>query len=246
MPRRARLVVPGIAHHVTQRGTRRQPTFFGPDDYRLYLRLLRFGCGKAGTAVRGWCLMPNHVHLILVPRTEDGLRAALAETHRRYTWIVNRRQEWQGHLWQDRFASFPMDERHLIACSRYVELNPVRAGLAARAEDWAWSSARAHLGLAGDGLTDVGALGWPAGDWAPGSRRGCRRRSGTRSAPMSEAGVHSAENPFSSGWRARPAGRSAPSPAAARLNGDSNYFSGFSGSLPLGDRKNSYCPHLTP
>jgi putative transposase len=128
MPRIARLVVPGIPHHVTQRGNRRQRVFFSAGDGRLYLRLLREGCEKAGTRVWAWCLMPNHVHLILVPAHEHGLRAALAEPHRRYAATVNRRSEWKGHLWQERFASFPMDEQWLIACARYVELNPVQSG----------------------------------------------------------------------------------------------------------------------
>ena len=158
MPRVARLVVPGLPHHVTQRGNRRQPTFFGDSDYRLYMRLLREWCATAGTQIWAWCLMPNHVHLILVPSHEDGLRAALGETHRRYTRAVNAREGWLGHLWQSRFASFPMDERHLIACARYVELNPVRARLTKRPEDWPWSSARAHLRLAEDGLTAVAPL----------------------------------------------------------------------------------------
>ena len=147
MPRTARLVVPGIPHHVTQRGNRRQPTFFRDEDYALYLRLLRHWTAQAGTRVWAWCLMPNHVHLILVPAHEYGLRAALGETHSRSTRHVNQREDWRGHLWQSRFASFPMDEEWLVACARYVELNPVRAGLAARPEDWRWSSARAHLVL---------------------------------------------------------------------------------------------------
>lgn len=165
MPRRARLVVPGIPHHVTQRGNRRQPTFFAEADYALYLRLLREGCAKAGTRIWAWCLMPNHVHLILVPEREDGLRAALGEAHRRYTSHVNLREGWRGHLWQSRFASFPMDEEWLIACARYVELNPVRAGLAARPEEWRWSSARAHLGLGQDGATEAAPLLDRVGNW---------------------------------------------------------------------------------
>jgi len=165
MPRLARLVVPGVPHHVTQRGNRRQPTFFRDEDYALYLRLLRQWCGKAGTRVWAWCLMPNHVHLILVPGHEDGLRAALAETHRRYTRHVNLREDWRGHLWQSRFASFPMDEDHLLACARYVELNPVRAGLVVRPEQWRWSSARTHLGLGNDGLTEAAPLNERVPDW---------------------------------------------------------------------------------
>ncbi|MDT9600074.1 transposase [Sphingosinicella rhizophila] len=154
MPRTARLVVPGIPHHVTQRGNRCQQTFFGEEDYRLYCDLLAEWAQKSGTAIWAWCLMPNHVHLLLVPADEDGLRATLGETHRRYTRRINQREGWRGHLWQSRFASFAMDEAWLRAGFRYVELNPVRARLVARPEQWRWSSARAHLGLAADGLTD--------------------------------------------------------------------------------------------
>jgi putative transposase len=165
MPRLARLVVPGIPHHVTQRGNRRQPTFFSDADYTLYLKLLKHWCDKARTRIWAWCLMPNHVHLILVPSHGDGLRAALGEAHRRYTRHVNLREDWRGHLWQSRFASFPMDEAWLIACARYVELNPVRALLAERPEQWRWSSARAHLALAEDGVTEAAPLTERIPDW---------------------------------------------------------------------------------
>ncbi|HEX8238749.1 MAG TPA: transposase [Allosphingosinicella sp.] len=127
----------GIPHHVTQRGNRKYRTFFCDDDYAFYLALLRRGCHKAGTAVWAWCLMPNHVHLVLVPADKDGLRGALAAAHTRYAWEINRREGWHGHLWQDRFASFPMEDDHCHACLRYVELNPVRARLAGRPEDLA-------------------------------------------------------------------------------------------------------------
>lgn len=127
--------------------------FFEEGDYKAYLELLREWSEKAGTAVWGYCLMPNHVHLILVPSTEDGLRGALGETHRRYTRRVNLREDWRGHLWQERFQSFPVAESHLLACARYVELSPVRAKLVKRPQDWPWSSARAHL----DGVDDGGA-----------------------------------------------------------------------------------------
>ena len=165
MPRLPRLVVPGIPHHVTQRGNRRQTVFFSEQDYALYLRLLHHWCAKAGTRIWAWCLMPNHVHLILVPSHEDGLRAALGEAHRRYTRHVNLREDWRGHLWQSRFASFPMDEAWLIACARYVELNPVRAGLVERPEQWRWSSARTHLGLVDDGVTEKAPLLDRIEDW---------------------------------------------------------------------------------
>jgi putative transposase len=166
MARLARVVAPGLPHHVTQRGNRRQPVFFSDDDYAAYRALLAEGCRAAGVAVWAYCLMPNHVHLILVPRDEDGLRAALGETHRRYTRHVNFREGWRGYLWQGRFASCPMDERHLLAGARYVELNPVRARLTARPEEWPWSSARAHLAGRDDGLAAVKPLLALAPDWA--------------------------------------------------------------------------------
>ena len=166
MARLARVVVEGVAHHVTQRGNRRQQTFFGDDDYAAYLDLLAQGCRAAGVEVWGYCLMPNHVHLILTPSDAGGLRAALAEAHRRYSRRVNLREGWRGYLWQGRFASVPMDGAHLLACARYVELNPVRAGLAVRAEDWPWSSARAHLAGQDDGLVKLQPLLDQVGDWA--------------------------------------------------------------------------------
>ena len=166
MARMARLVVPGHPHHVTQRGNRRQPVFFSDDDYRAYLDLLAEWSDKSGTEVWGYCLMPNHVHLILVPTAEAGLRATLGEAHRRYTRMVNFREGWRGHLWQERFHSFPMDEPWLLHAARYVALNPVAAGLVARPEDWRWSSARAHLAGKSDGIVDVRPLLDRVGDWA--------------------------------------------------------------------------------
>ena len=92
-----------------------------------------------------YCLMPNHIHLIVVPETKDGLNQAIGEAHRRYTRRINFREGWRGHLWQGRFSSFIMDEGYLLACTRYVELNPVRAGLVKKPEDWQWSSAGPHM-----------------------------------------------------------------------------------------------------
>ena len=167
MARLARVVAPGCPHHVTQRGNRRLETFFSEADYQAYLGLLAETCAQAATEVWAYCLMPDHVHLILVPSHPDGLRAALGEAHRRYTRRINQREDWRGHLWQERFHSFPLDEPHLAAAVRYVERNPVRAGLARQPEDWAWSSARAHLAARDDDLVRVAPLlerypDWPA------------------------------------------------------------------------------------
>jgi putative transposase len=155
MARLARVVVPGLPHHVTQRGNGRARVFFSDDDYALYRDLLAASCRAAGVEVWAWCLMPNHVHLILTPSDEDGLRRALAPLHRRYAGIIHQRRRRTGHFWQGRFGAVVMDEDHLAAAFRYVSLNPVRARLALRAQDWKWSSVRAHLGLGRDGLTDV-------------------------------------------------------------------------------------------
>ena len=145
MARLARIVVPGLPHHVTQRGNRRERTFFEDGDYALYLDLLAEASARAQTEIWAYCLMPNHVHIILVPSDEDGLRRTFADLHRRYTGFVNARARVTGHLWQGRYGSVVMDEEHLLNAVRYVTLNPVRAKLARRARDWPWSSARAHL-----------------------------------------------------------------------------------------------------
>ncbi len=129
MARLARVVVPGHPHHVTQRGNGRARTFFGDDDYALYRDLLAEHCRAAGVEVWAWCLMPNHVHLILVPSDPDGLRRALARVHRRYAGIIQARRKRTGHFWQGRFGAVAMDEEHLAAALRYVSLNPVRARL---------------------------------------------------------------------------------------------------------------------
>jgi putative transposase len=158
MARLARIVIPGHPHHVTQRGNRRQPIFFEPSDYALYRDLLAEHCRKANVEVWAYCLMPNHVHLVLTPQTANGLARALGETHRRYTGFVNARSRSTGHLFQGRFGSVVMDDAHFVAAARYVALNPVRAKLAARAQDWAWSSACAHLAGRDDGLVRVSPL----------------------------------------------------------------------------------------
>ena len=165
MARLARIVIPDVSHHVTQRGNRRLPIFFSDDDRHAYIALITEACKAQGTRCLAWCLMDNHVHLILVPGCEDGLRATLGEAHRRYTRRINFREGWRGYLFQGRFASYPMDDAHLMNAVRYIENNPVAAGLVKRAEDWPWSSARAHISGKADGLTDVDALGRYVSNW---------------------------------------------------------------------------------
>jgi putative transposase len=155
MTRLARMVISGLPHHVTQRGNRREAIFFEEGDQRIYCDLLGEQTRKARVEVWAYCLMPNHVHLILNPQQADGLGRAVGETHRRYPNFINARGRWTGHLFQSRFASVAMDDSHLIAAVCYVSLNPVRARLVARAQDWPWSSVRAHLASADDGLVVV-------------------------------------------------------------------------------------------
>ena len=158
MTRLARMVVAGLPHHVTQRGNRREAIFFEDGDYDIYRDLLAEQTRKTGVEVWAYCLMPNHVHLILTPTRADGLGLAVGEAHRRYTNFINARGRWTGHLFQSRFASVAMDEAHLMAAVCYVNLNPVRARLVSRAEDWPWSSARAHLAGVDDNLVTVRAV----------------------------------------------------------------------------------------
>jgi putative transposase len=165
MARIARVIGSGLPHHVTQRGNRRQPTFFGDDDYGAYIGMMAEWCPRCGVEVWAYCLMPNHVHLVAVPKSEDGLRRALGEAHRRYTRLINFREGWRGHLWQGRFSSFVMDERYLLAAARYVELNPVRARLVEEPELYPWSSAAAHVKGVDDALVKVAPLLGLVNDW---------------------------------------------------------------------------------
>lgn len=165
MPRIARIIAPCIPHHVTQRGNRRMETFFRDEDYRAYLALMAEWCRKCKVTIWAYCLMPNHVHLIAVPETEAGLRMAIGEAHRRYSVMINRREKWTGHLWQGRFSSFPMDETYLLSAVKYIEMNPVRAGLVEDPYSWQWSSASAHASGKDDHLVTVAPLLEMVGEW---------------------------------------------------------------------------------
>ncbi len=166
MARLPRIVIPGYPHHVTQRGNRRAQTFFEDDDYELYKSLLSEAARKAEAEIWCYCLMPNHVHMIIVPSDEDGLRRTFADAHRRYTGYINARVRETGHLWQGRFGSVVMDEEHLAHAVRYVSMNPVRANIVDRAEDWRWSSVGAHLTGKDDELVKVAPVLERYGDFA--------------------------------------------------------------------------------
>ncbi len=145
MPRMARAVAMGFPHHITQRGNYRQPVFSGDGDRFRYLDWLREYSERHALKVWAYCLMENHVHFVAVPSTEDSMSKTFKTLHMRYSRYINEKKNTSGHLWQGRFYSCALDERHLHAAVRYVENNPVRAGIVKRAEDYGWSSARAHV-----------------------------------------------------------------------------------------------------
>lgn len=147
MPRRARLVVPGAAHHITQRGNNRQDVFDTAADRRIFLDLLAKYAQMHSVSILGYCLMTNHYHLVLVPKAEDSLARSIGRLEADFARYVNVRRGAAGHLWQARYFSVPMGLPHRARALAYMERNPVRAGLVSRAEDYAWSSAAARLGV---------------------------------------------------------------------------------------------------
>jgi putative transposase len=145
-----RLVVPGCAHHVTQRGVRKGPTFYDDSDHLVYIRLAKEAFANHSVKICSYCLMNNHVHLVAIPDSEKGLSNALRDAHTAYTLYFNAKHGFVGHAWQGRPKIFVMDDVHFCNAVRYVERNPVRAGIVIRAEDYPWSSAAAHCGLRDD------------------------------------------------------------------------------------------------
>lgn len=165
MPRFQRLVVPGFAHHVTQRGVRRQTTFFDRQDYRRYLTLATDLLQGSAIEILAYCLMPNHIHAVVVPGDAGALASYFGPLHKKYAQHTNLRYEWTGHLWQARFYSVAMAEDHALTAMRYVELNPVRSGLVDTPEQWPWSSARGNLGLVDDALIQARPAEETADSW---------------------------------------------------------------------------------
>lgn len=149
-----------VTQHASPRaGGGRARVFATDEDYALYRDLLAEACAEAKVEVWAWCLLPGESRLILVPSDEDGLRRALAVTHRRYAGTLHKRRGKTGHFWRGRFNSVVMDDFYLAAAVRDLLLAPVKARLARRPRDWRWSSARAHLDRRDDGLTKRRRLG---------------------------------------------------------------------------------------
>jgi putative transposase len=152
MPRMARVVCPGVPHHITQRGVRRFDVFLDEADHQRYLELLRQYAPQFGLGITGYCVMTNHVHVVGIPDREDSIAKVFRDCHGIYAAEFNKKYGKTGHVWQARPFSCVLDEAHSLAAIRYVERNPVRARMVARAEDYPWSSARTHCGIAIDPL----------------------------------------------------------------------------------------------
>lgn len=188
--------------------------FFSKEDYRRYGQILTTMARRYELAVWAYCLMPNHVHLIVVPSSETRLARPIGEAHRRYALEINRREGWTGHLWQERFASFPMDEAHLHAAVRYVLFNPVSAGLVEHPTDWEHSSVRAHLSADSDLLVDTRPLNRRIEDWtglldaqpSDSDAKSFRRHSSTGRPLGSDAFIKRLENSLKRRLRKRPPG----------------------------------------
>jgi putative transposase len=153
MPRQARLVIPGYAMHVIQRGNDRKTCFRSHRDYLVYLVLLRDCSVEAGCLIHAYCLMPNHVHLLLTPRGIDSCAAQMHGVSQRYAAYFNRRYDRTGTLWEGRFKSCLVDSaEYMLACHRYIEMNPVRAGLVTTPAEYSWSSFQGNAGLRKDSI----------------------------------------------------------------------------------------------
>ncbi len=169
MVRLARIVIPDFPHHVTDRGNWGEPVFFSDHDRERYLEYFKKYADKGGLEIGAYCLMDNHIHFIAVPRKEDSLARVIGVAHMRHAQLVNKDRGWKGHLWANRFFSTPLDQNHFVAAVRYVERNPVRAAMVGRAEEYRWSSARAHaLGIPDPMLSNDALFGLEnqVGDWS--------------------------------------------------------------------------------
>ncbi len=165
MARLPRLTLPDYPHHVIQRGNNRQPIFASPADYQRLLDLLEENAKKFAVAIHAYVLMSNHMHLLATPQTAEGLPLMMQALGRSYVRYFNATQQRSGTLWEGRYKStLIQSERYLLACMAYIDLNPVRAGIAARAQDYPWSSHGHHIGLRCDRLITSHALFWELGN----------------------------------------------------------------------------------
>ncbi|MEI6846071.1 MAG: transposase [Candidatus Firestonebacteria bacterium] len=146
MPRIARIVETGSPHHICQRGNNRQVIFKDDLDRRQYLQILEKSSHKYGLKILAYCLMNNHVHLVVIPEEIDTLLQTFRKLNTAYSYYFNKKYFQDGHLWKERYFSAVLDSRYLVSAVRYIERNPVRAGIVKEIEAWIWSTAKHHLG----------------------------------------------------------------------------------------------------
>jgi len=165
MARLPRLTVPGYPHHIIQRGNNRQPIFAATADYETLLALLEDHSRKSGVAIHAYVLMSNHFHLLATPETVAGIPQMMQAVGRRYVRYFNQRQGRTGTLWEGRYRSTLIQaERYLLACMAYIDLNPVRAGMAESAADYPWSSYLHYVGRRNDRLISPHPIYWELGN----------------------------------------------------------------------------------
>lgn len=150
MARQARIVIPNTLHHVTQRGNRGEQVFFEKADYQTYLNILLEQCERFKISIYSYCLLPNQIHLIVEPKEAELMARAIGETHRRYSVGINERQQCSGHLFQNRFFSYAMDEQNALRAARFIERLPVTVGIAPKPENYLWSSAKPRIKVVKD------------------------------------------------------------------------------------------------
>ena len=166
MARISRIIAVGYPHHITQRGVRSLDIFQTDDDRHSYLQYIKEETSRFGVDILAWCLMTNHVHFIAIPKEETSFARGFGEAHRKYTRMKNFQEGVRGYLFQGRFSSCVLDERHLMAAVRYVEMNPVQASIVKTAGDYQWSSAAYHIGkIENDILVDDRTLSGLIDDW---------------------------------------------------------------------------------
>jgi len=150
MARQARITLDYTPHHITQRGNRGEPIFFEKGDFQAYLDILKEQCERFDVKIASYCLLPNQIHLMVIPKEGNLLARAIGETHRRYTNMINKRNNWRGHLFQDRFFSYACNEPYSLRATRFIEMLPVTSGIAPKAESYLWSSARTRIKVTSD------------------------------------------------------------------------------------------------
>lgn len=161
MARLPRLVVPNQAHHIIQRGTDRRLIFQDEQDYLTFIAYLKEAAKTFKVAIHAYVLMPNHLHLLATPSDDTGLARMMQWVGRHYVPYFNHKYARVGTLWQGRYRATVIDsERYFLTCSRYIELNPVRAGICHRPGEYRWSSFAHHAGIAPDPLVTDHGLYW--------------------------------------------------------------------------------------